>query len=271
MDEEASSWIRRTKFSHTVCHRFDSSRLASIPMTPLPNRSSSLKARPEPVSRILSTGPNVVQVQQSLSMNKHRAVSPTPQVRLSDTFKEARSNQKRFSTPRPRRKYQEKGIHGKLIHRDSLEATRTPKILGSKSPSNTSPLRHFTSVKFHDKTKSHKESTWSKYFDHGAGRVTSVETANEHMVELSKLFLGLRFAHGAHSQLYHGIYMDEAVAVKIIRVPDDDENGALRARLENQFIREVTLLSRLHHPNVIKVIIFLTIGIILFFLIFIFS
>lgn len=82
-----------------------------------------------------------------------------------------------------------------------------------------------------------------------------METADEHMADLSKLFLGLRFAHGAHSQLYHGIYMDEPVAVKIIRVPDDDENGALGVRLENQFTREITLLSRLHHPNVVKVLV----------------
>ncbi|KAK4386598.1 Serine/threonine/tyrosine-protein kinase HT1 [Sesamum angolense] len=108
-------------------------------------------------------------------------------------------------------------------------------------------------MKFYSSKSKNKDSAWTKYFDHGGGRVTSVETADEHMVDLSKLFLGLRFAHGAHSQLYHGIYMDKPVAVKIIRVPDDDENGALGARLEKQFTREVTLLSRLHHPNVIKV------------------
>lgn len=257
MDEEANSWIRRTKFSHTVCHRFDASRLASVPVTPLPKRISGFKSRPEATSANLRTGTNVVQIQKSISTNKLRAVSPHPEIKLSDTFKEARSNQKRFSTPNPRRKDQGKGIVGKLFHRDSQE-TKAPnlKAFGSKSPSNTSPLRHFTSMKFHDKSKNHKESAWTKYFDHGGGRVTSVETADEHMVDLSKLFLGLRFAHGAHSQLYHGIYMDEPVAVKIIRVPDDDENGALGARLENQFTREVTLLSRLHHQNVIKVLVF---------------
>ena len=86
------------------------------------------------------------------------------------------------------------------------------------------------------------------------GKVTAVETADDWNVDLSKLFVGLRFAHGAHSRLYHGKYEDEPVAVKIIRVPDDDENGTLATRLEKQFTREVTLLSRLHHPNVIKVI-----------------
>ncbi|KAI3466679.1 hypothetical protein Pfo_023342 [Paulownia fortunei] len=253
MEEEATSWIRRTKFSHTVCHRFDASRLPSVPFSVLPYRISGVNSRPEATSANLRTGPNVVQIQKNHSTNKQRAVSPQPEIKLSDTFKEARSNQKRFSTPNPRRKEQEKRIVGKLLHKDSQETKAlTLKSLGSKSPRNTSPLRHFTSMKFHDKSKSHKESAWTKYFDHGGRRVTSVETADEHMVDLSKLFLGLRFAHGAHSQLYHGIYMDEPVAVKIIRVPDDDENGALGARLEKQFTREVTLLSHLHHQNVIK-------------------
>ncbi|XVE77864.1 hypothetical protein DITRI_Ditri13aG0097500 [Diplodiscus trichospermus] len=153
--------------------------------------------------------------------NKQRSVSPLPQTVLSDTFKEARSERRRFSTPHPRRKESDK--------RD--KESRDSK--GSNSPSTSSPLRHLGSMKVSDK-------------------VNAVETADEHTVNLSQLFLGHRFAHGAHSRLYHGIYKGEAVAVKIIRVPDDDENGNLAARLEKQFNREVTLLARLHPPNVIK-------------------
>ncbi|GJY04985.1 hypothetical protein Tco_0370925 [Tanacetum coccineum] len=52
----------------------------------------------------------------------------------------------------------------------------------------------------------------------------TVETADDRMVDILKLFLGYRFANGAKSQLYHGIYNDEVVAVKIIRVLDDDDN-----------------------------------------------
>ncbi|KAK6133417.1 hypothetical protein DH2020_032829 [Rehmannia glutinosa] len=225
MEEEATSWIRRTKFSHTVCHRFDPSRLNTVPFSVLPNKTSSVHSRQEPTSA------NVVRIQKNPSNNKQRAVSPNPVIKLSDTFKEARSNQKRFSTPNPQRKSS-----------------------GSKSPRSTSPLKFFTSMKFHDKSKSRKESSWSKYFDHGGGRVTSVEFADEHMVDLSKLYLGKNFAYGAHSKLYLGIYKDEPVAVKMINVPDGDENGALGARLEQQFIREVNLLSRLHHQNVIKLV-----------------
>lgn len=239
MEEEGSSWIRRAKYSHTVCHRFDSLRLGDIPnpITPLPNRISGLKSRPEKTPK---PGPNVVQIQKSVSSNKQRTVSPSPQVKLSDTFKEARSEKKRFSTPHPRRIEQEKRIVGKYLERDGL---------GSRKKT-TSPLRrHFASMKIPDKSR---ESTWSKLFDHSGGRVRCVESADVNAVDLSKLLLGLKFNHGSHSQLYHGTYDDEPVALKFIQVPDNDEN-ALGVRLENQFTREATLLSRLHHPNVIKV------------------
>ncbi|KAK3007140.1 hypothetical protein RJ639_016697 [Escallonia herrerae] len=264
--EEESSWLRRTKFSRTIYHRLDSGSLVSIPFNFHLDRSSGLKSRPEIASdhpkpeltgaqsrgdqvlsgkqEIVSANPKPkprgIQIQRNPTTNKHRAVSPLPETTLSDTFKEARSDRKGFSTPNARRKEAEKGVKGKSFNKNS------------KSTFNTSPLRHFSLMKLHDKPKSKKDSTWSKYFDHGGGRVTSVETADEWTVDLSKLFLGLRFAHGAHSQLYHGLYKDEPVAVKIIRVPDDDDNGALGARLEKQFSREVTLLSRLHHQNVIK-------------------
>nr|XP_016469682.1 PREDICTED: serine/threonine-protein kinase HT1-like [Nicotiana tabacum]XP_016469683.1 PREDICTED: serine/threonine-protein kinase HT1-like [Nicotiana tabacum] len=253
MDEEVNSWIRRTKFSHTVCHRLDSARLASIPFTIQSERIAGAKTRPGTASPNPRTEPAVARLQRNPTTNKQRTESPHPETAISDTFKEARSSQKRFSTPHPQRKEHEKKIMSKSFHKDS-RGTKSPMLRspGSRSPANTSPLRHFTSMKFHDKSKSRKDSAWSRYFDHGGGRVSSVETADEYTIDLSKLFLGLRFAHGAHSQLYHGKYKDEAVAVKIIRITDDDEIGALATRLENQFIREVTLLSRLHHPNVVK-------------------
>lgn len=238
MDEEINSWIRRTKFSHTICHRLDATRLSSIPITFQPRSIASAKTRPETGSLNSRTSLVVRQIVQNPSTNKQRVLSPLPKTKLSDTFKEARSSQRRFSTPHPQRKEHEKGNVSKLFLKDSRD---------KKAPSST--------VKFNDKLKSRnrKDSAWSKYFDHSGRRVMSVETADEYTIDLSKLFLGLRFAHGAHSQLYHGIYSDEPVAVKMIRLPDDDENGDLATRLENQFSREVTLLSQLHHQNVVKV------------------
>ncbi|KAM1045800.1 hypothetical protein FF1_036704 [Malus domestica] len=257
MEEEAYSWIRRTKFSH----RFDSSRLASLPLVLQDDRIAGLKSRPAtaaaaavaeaeaaPLKQKSSPSNSKIQrnsvhtpVKRNLLTNKQRSLSPLPQTNLSDVFKEAKSDTKRFSTPHPKRK----GM-GRLFSKDSHSK--------SSNSMNTSPLRHLASMNVNDKTKSRKESPWAKYFDHAGGRVNALEAADEFSVDLSKLFLGLKFAHGAHSRLYHGIYNDEAVAVKIIRVPEDDDSGVLAARLEKQFNREVTLLSRLHHPNVIKFI-----------------
>ncbi|KAG2687615.1 hypothetical protein I3760_09G060100 [Carya illinoinensis] len=238
MEEEANSWIRRAKFSHTVCHRLDSSRLISIPFSVQPDRYAGLKSRPGTTATNEKSIPSNSKIRRNPITNKQRSLSPSPETVLSDEFKEARSERKRFTTPFPRRRESEKGF----MNTDT----------NSPSRSNTSPLRHLASLKVNEKSKSRKELSWARYFDHGGGRVNAVETAYEWSVDLSKLFLGLKFAHGAHSRLYHGIYNDEPVAVKIIRVPDDDENGALGARLEKQFNREVTLLSRLYHQNVIK-------------------
>ncbi|KAL3745840.1 hypothetical protein ACJRO7_014875 [Eucalyptus globulus] len=248
MDEDANSWIRRAKFSHTVCHRIDYSRLASIPFTIEADRIRELKSRPTRAVSSQKPSSSGSQIQRNPLTNKQRSLSPLPATVLSDVFKEARSDKKRFSTPFPQRKEAEKGMRGKLLHRESHES----KARNSNSSSNSSPLRHFASMKHNDKVKTRKDSAWTRYFDHSGGRVMAVDGTDEWIVDMSKLLLGLRFAHGAHSRLYHGIYKDEPVAVKIIRVPDDDENEVLATRLEKQFTREVTLLSRLHHQNIIK-------------------
>ncbi|XVF27634.1 hypothetical protein REPUB_Repub14bG0125100 [Reevesia pubescens] len=252
MAEEVNSWIRRTKFSHTVCHRLDSSRFVSFPLQLQSYRNQEWSLGWKSRSTVSSSNQKLVQndsqIQRNPITNKQRSVSPLPQAVLSDTFKEARSERKRFSTPHPRRKESDKRSMGKFIQKESYDK----KGSSSPAPSYSSPLRQLGSMKVSDKSKSRKESAWTKYFDHAGGKVNAVEAADEHTVELSQLYIGLRFAYGAHSRLYHGIYKEKAVAVKIIRVPDDDENGNLGARLAKQFNREVTLLSRLHHSNVIK-------------------
>lgn len=73
----------------------------------------------------------------------------------------------------------------------------------------------------------------------------------EWMADLSQLFIGNKFASGAHSRIYRGIYKQQAVAVKMVRLPDQDEQN--RNRLEEQFKSEVAFLSRLYHPNIVQV------------------
>ncbi|XP_064962915.1 serine/threonine/tyrosine-protein kinase HT1-like [Musa acuminata AAA Group] len=180
---------------------------------------------------------------------KQRSESPLPRTSISDVFREAKANKKRFSTPPPKRRGSDKSAFSKLFSREVHDH-----VIFHSPPPETSPLHHFSLMKESDKHESQKEALWTRYFEHGGGKVNAVEALEEWMVDLSQLYLGHRFASGAHSKLHHGIYKDQPVAVKFIRQPDDDENGMMTARLEKQFTREVTLLSHLYHRNVIKLI-----------------
>lgn len=319
-DNRPSSWVRRTNFSHTVCHRLDSFRLTASPVSVESDRvvdlkpKSSICSKPTsismPVDRYMeipvqesilrsvsfSSGPRLCssrppsrpslgfhssslssipsafpidgdcslkslkssmditgiisheQLRSKGTVIKQRSLSPLPTTVLPESFKEARANKKRFSTPPPSRRGSSTYVFAKFFSRE-VSSLRKP-----ASPPAMNHLQQMLSKKTSSKVKGRKDISWTRYFDHGGGKVTAVETTKEWMVDFTELYLGLKFASGAHSRLFHGIYKDEPVAVKIIRQPDDDENGELAARLEKQFHREVTHLSHLYHKNVIKLV-----------------
>ncbi|XP_054803367.1 serine/threonine/tyrosine-protein kinase HT1-like [Prosopis cineraria] len=78
------------------------------------------------------------------------------------------------------------------------------------------------------------------------------EDQEEWTADLSQLFIGNKFASGAHSRIYRGIYKQRAVAVKMVRIPAQDEEK--RSLPGQQFKSEVALLSRLFHPNIVQFI-----------------
>lgn len=80
---------------------------------------------------------------------------------------------------------------------------------------------------------------------------SSKEDKEEWTADLSQLFIGNKFASGAHSRIYRGIYKQRAVAVKMVKIPTHKEET--RVLLEQQFKSEVALLSRLYHPNIVQV------------------
>ncbi|MCO5582302.1 hypothetical protein L7F22_036194 [Adiantum nelumboides] len=94
--------------------------------------------------------------------------------------------------------------------------------------------------------------SWSDHLSNVTGNERAVLSAENWMIDLSQLLLSERFASGAYSRLYRGIYQDTDVAVKIIRQPDEDE--ALADRLERVFMQEVNTLSCLQHQNIVKFI-----------------
>ncbi|CAN6277706.1 unnamed protein product [Urochloa humidicola] len=71
-------------------------------------------------------------------------------------------------------------------------------------------------------------------------------------IDLGRLDMGDPFAQGAFGKLYRGTYNGEDVAIKLLEKP---ENDLERAHLmEQQFVQEVMMLSRLSHPNIVRFI-----------------
>lgn len=95
-----------------------------------------------------------------------------------------------------------------------------------------------------------KAVSWSKYLVSFGGEIKG-GGEEEWSADMSQLLIGSKFASGRHSRIYHGIYKDQEVAIKLMSQPEEDE--ILAASLEKQFTSEVALLFRLRHPNIITV------------------
>ncbi|CAH2065116.1 unnamed protein product [Thlaspi arvense] len=257
MDGETTSWIRRANYSHTVCYRMITPSLESMPFTVNREKktTSGLKrtplSSPSDLKSLVGTSQQATgsEIHRNPVTNKKRSASPSPQMALPDSFKEAKSDIKRFSTPHPRRMEPDKGMKTKLPRKDSSEKISFNPL---RPLSHSGPIRDLSTLKIQDRAKSKKETRSSKSFDYGGSRVSAMGVLEEHLIDTSKLTYGDQFAHGIYSVLYHGEYKGEAVALKVTKAPENSEDKFLGARLEKQFTKEATLLSRLRHPNVVK-------------------
>ena len=134
----------------------------------------------------------------------------------------------------------------------SLFASSPSATSGGKNPAWASEAADDMEKKRWDSMES-----WSMLLDTAMAGPSSSSSSNsgrreEWMADLSHLFIGNKFAAGANSRIYRGIYKQRAVAVKMVRIPERDE--ARRAVLEEQFNSEVAFLSRLYHPNIVQFI-----------------
>jgi hypothetical protein len=183
-------------------------------------------------SRVRSASMKVTgEVSKPMAKPKRRAKSPIPKRAISDVFKEAKAATKRFSSPQRQRK------------------PTSPRSPDDSPPFGFASLRTPSKLKINSRT-----SSWPRRnLDSGLAKVAALEILERWTVDRSELLIGHRFASGAYSRLFHGIYKELPVAVKFIRQPDDGEDDELSAKLEKQFTSEVTILARLQHRNVIKV------------------
>ncbi|MBA0707825.1 hypothetical protein Golax_019836 [Gossypium laxum] len=71
------------------------------------------------------------------------------------------------------------------------------------------------------------------------------------LIDPKHLFVGPRIGEGAHAKVYEGKYKNQTVAIKILHKGETPEEIAKR---EGRFAREVAMLSRVQHKNLVKFI-----------------
>lgn len=71
------------------------------------------------------------------------------------------------------------------------------------------------------------------------------------LVDPKLLFIGAKIGEGAHGKVYEGRYGDRIVAIKVLNRGRDAEE---RVALEGRFAREVNMMSRVKHDNLVKFI-----------------
>ncbi|CAI0474787.1 unnamed protein product [Linum tenue] len=71
------------------------------------------------------------------------------------------------------------------------------------------------------------------------------------LIDAKSLFIGSKIGEGAHGKVYEGRFGERIVAIKVLhRGSTSDE----RSVLENRFAREVNMMSKVKHENLVKVI-----------------
>lgn len=71
------------------------------------------------------------------------------------------------------------------------------------------------------------------------------------LIDPKLLFVGPRIGEGGHGKVYEGKYRDQSVALKLVQTGGTPEEVVKR---ESRFAREVSLLSRVQHKNLVKFI-----------------
>ncbi|CAH1437724.1 unnamed protein product [Lactuca virosa] len=71
------------------------------------------------------------------------------------------------------------------------------------------------------------------------------------LIDPKLLFVGPKIGEGAHAKVYEGKYKNMNVAIKIVNKGDTPDSIA---KIQGRFVREVAMLSKVQHKNLVKFI-----------------
>lgn len=83
----------------------------------------------------------------------------------------------------------------------------------------------------------------------GKGKPAGFYLEERFLINPKLLFVGPKIGEGAHGKVYEGKYLDQKVAVKILQPTENPED---HAKLEAGFAREVAMLARVQHRNLVR-------------------
>ncbi|GFP84437.1 serine/threonine-protein kinase ht1 [Phtheirospermum japonicum] len=83
------------------------------------------------------------------------------------------------------------------------------------------------------------------------GAHNSVKIDKKLLVDVNQLAIGPMISEGTYSIVYEGLYRSVPVAVKVIQ---PDMSAIVSLELQEKFTREVSMLSRVNHDNIVKLI-----------------
>ncbi|XP_047308597.1 serine/threonine-protein kinase STY13-like [Impatiens glandulifera] len=70
------------------------------------------------------------------------------------------------------------------------------------------------------------------------------------LIDPKVLFIGSKLGEGAHGKVYEGRYLNQIVAVKVLH----GDTSVDKTELESRFVREVNMMSKVKHENLVKFI-----------------
>ncbi|KAI7724462.1 hypothetical protein M8C21_005683 [Ambrosia artemisiifolia] len=183
--------------------------------------------------------------------NRRRSISITPEIgddivravrAMNETLKQNRLQREQVDTrlqnpdlKKDEHEHDHDGTSVYTLKRDSQKAMSLP----------TSPHEYRSSKASGDNISDEAVSTWNKILDSPMFQNKPLLPYQEWNIDFSEITVGTRVGIGFFGEVFRGIWNGTEVAIKVFLEQD------LTAENMEDFCNEISILSRLRHPNVI--------------------